>query len=146
MTEQQKTDLLSALTAGSLDTAGVRPCVEYLNNTQTTGSVVKEGQELIPKAEILAMLADDEVVNLLSFFGSGTNQAVAFQYRWDSLENLDVAHAVTRASVQALADGGIVGADKVAYLLSLGERPAVIADDILGRLATTDDVTEARNG
>ena len=59
---------------------------------------------------------------------------------------MDMAHSVTRQSIQALASGGVITGTEATNILSLGEREATLADDILGRKATAEDIMEARNG
>ena len=142
MTETQRQQILEAISPDAGYSAGA----SELNNLTGTGTVVSEDKILIPKPEILAMLSDSSIVNLQDFLQGTGEQARAFAYRWDTIDNMDMAHSVTRQSIQALALGGIVTDAEAANVLALGEREATLADDILGRKATAEDIMEARNG
>ena len=145
MTPEQKTSILAAITAAGLDTAGDRMAARELNSIEIEGTVVSEEKRLLPKPEILAMLSDTSLVKLLNFFETREDQARAFEYRWDSLENLDLTHPVTRGSLLALQVSGIFREEEVARILRHGERSKTKADVLVERLLTSGDITEARS-
>jgi len=101
--------------------------------------VVSDEKCLVPRPELEAMLSDASIGNLLT----ALETSPVLAYRWQSLDNPDMAHPVMRGQVEGLATAGVITADEATNLLRLGERLQTRSEELFGRNLTVAEITEA---
>ncbi len=110
--------------------------------------VVSEEPRLVPKSEVLALLAFEEIAAFKEWRDSEADAyAKAAKEFWESFSTPDMAHPKVRQMVQLLRSLGIIQSDEgAAAVLRLGERKLSRAEELIGRKLTLAEAEEVIYG